>query len=266
MRMRWMSIVTMVVIVGLVACTPTSAAAQAAQRDGVASEPPAPTGPIPRLPSGKPDLSGNWQKPYVPDMTKAKSGHQGIADLPFTPWGLENWTNYDPVDGDYTGNCMPYGFPRSINGPFPMRIMQNETSVALLFELGTWFHVIPLDGRDLPEDPDPTWFGHSVGRWEGDTLVVETVGFNGYTRLDTIGHPHSDALHLIQTFERTGADQIRYTMTVDDPKTYTTPWTNERIFTAFEGDLMEYVCQENNRALWEGRIKTWRPPWRDPPE
>ncbi len=70
---------------------------------------------------------------------------------------------------------------------------------------------------------------------------------------------------MVQTFDLIDAGHIKYTMTVDDPKTYTAPWTNERIFTPFEGDLMEYVCQENNRALWEGRIKSWTPPWRDPP-
>ncbi len=268
MKMPWRktSCVAVVVFVGLACWAPAPAAAHPVQAAGPESGATAPTGPTPRLPNGKPDLSGMWQRPYVPDVTKAQPNHKGIAELPFTPWGLENWTSYDPLDGDYTGSCFPYGLSRSINGPFPMRIIQNDTHVAILFELGTWFHVIPLDGRDHPEVVDPTWFGHSVGRWEGDTLVVDTVGFNGYTRIDTIGHPHSDALHMIQTFERIDADHIKYTMTVDDPKAYTEPWTNERIFTPIEGDLMEYVCQENNRALWEGRIKAWIPPWRDPPQ
>ena len=270
------SFVATVVFVGLVSLSlslslplswaPAPAAAQTVQAASTETGATAPPGPTPRLPNGKPDLSGTWQKPYVPDVTKDRPNHQAIADLPFTPWGLENWTNYDPIESDYTGNCMPYGLSRSINGPFPMRIMQDETHIALLFELGAWFHVIPLDGRDHPEELDPTWFGHSVGRWEGDTLVVDTVGFNGYTRIDTVGHPHSDALHMIQTFDLVDAGHIKYTVTVDDPKTYTTPWTTERIFTPFEGDLMEYVCQENNRALWEGRIKPWTPPWRDPPQ
>jgi hypothetical protein len=214
------------------------------------------------MPSGKPDLNGVWDRPYVPDMTRNGRGQQGFADLPFTPSGLENWKSYDPANGDYTGSCMPFGLSRSINSPYPMQIVQNDKYVALLFEQSTWFHAIPTDNRPHPQGDalNPTWFGHSVGRWEGDTLVVDTVGFNGYTRLDTIGHPHSDALHLIQTFRRTDAGQIAYTITVDDPKTYTKPWKNERIFTLSQGELIEYSCEENNVSLWEGRIKPWRPP------
>ncbi len=270
MKMRWMSIVTLAVVVGLVWAPPTIAgqteqSPQAEPQAGSPDAPTVPTGPTPRLANGRPDFSGIWDRPYVRDVTQERPGHQGIAELPFTPWGLENWTSYDPAEGDYTGNCFPYGLPRSINGPFPMRIMQTDTHVAILFELGTWFHVIPLDGRDHAEN-DPTWFGHSVGRWEDDTLVVDTVGFNGYTRIDTAGHPHSDALHMIQTFERVDEGHIKYSMTIDDPKAYTRPWTNERTFTLSSFELMEYVCQENNRALWEGRIKPWTPPWRDQPE
>lgn len=224
-----------------------------------------PTGPAPRLPNGRPELTGVWQVPYVPDMTVTRGDQRGTAELPFTPWGLENWESYDPADGDYTGSYMPFGFVRSINAPYPFQIMQSDTHVSLLFELNTWFHVIPVDGRDHPEDPNPTWFGHSVGRWDGDTLIVETLGFNGYTRLDTIGHPHSDELRLTQTFERTDAGHMEYTVTVDDPKAYTEPWTNERTFTILDGELIEYSCQENNRSLWEGRIKQWFPPWWDGP-
>ena len=253
------SCVAFVVFLGLVSSASGPPAAHTARGDGPQTDAP---GPAPRLPNGKPDLSGTWQRPYVPNMTSERPNHQGIPELPFTAWGLDSWTNYDPVEGDYTGNCFPFGLSRSINGPFPMQIMHDETHLALLFELGNWFHLIPLDGRDHPEEVDPSWYGHSVGRWEADTIVVDTIGFNGYTRLDTAGHPHTDELHLVQTFERVDATHIEYTMTVDDPKAYTAPWTNARVFTPFDGDLMEYVCMENNRALWEGRIKPWTPPWR----
>jgi hypothetical protein len=225
---------------------------------------PVPNGPAPRLPDGRPDLNGVWERPYVPDMTRSARNQQGTADLPFTPAGLADWQQYDPANGDYTGSCMPFGMSRSINSPYPLQIVQNDKYVALLFEQNTWFHVVPVDGRSHPpaERLDPTWFGHSVGRWEGDTLVVDTIGFNGYTRLDTVGHPHSDALHLVQTFHRVDAGRIAYTITVDDPKTYTRPWKNERIFTLSDGELMEYSCEENNKSLWEGRITPWKPPVR----
>ena len=108
---------------------------------------------------------------------------------------------------------------------------------------------MPTDGRAVPRDPNPQWFGTSIGRWDGDTLVIETRGFNGWTRLDTIGHPHSDQLHLTQTFRRTDADRIAYTVTVDDPVIYTKPWKNERVLTRQKGELIEYSCEENNKDL-----------------
>lgn len=217
--------------------------------------------PAPRMPNGKPDLSGVWERPYVPDMTKNGRGQQGHAELPFTPAGLADWTSYDAANGDYTGSCMPYGLIRSVNSPYPVQIIQNDKYVALLFETNTWFHVVPIDGRSHPKEPEPTWFGHSIGKWDGDTLVIDTLGFNGYTRLDTIGHPHSDALHMIQTLRRADAQRLEYTVTIDDPKMYTKPWKNERTFTLSKGELIEYSCEENNRSLWEGRIKAWVPPW-----
>jgi len=157
-------------------------------------KPNVPNGPAPRLADGKPDLNGVWQRPYVPDITKNGPGQQGVPELSFTPWGEENWKSYDPAkNGDYTGSCLPFGLLRSINSPHAMQIVQSAKYVALLFEQNTWFHVIPIDGREHPKDLDPTWFGNSVGKWDGDKLVVDTIGFNGQTRLDTVGHPHSDA-------------------------------------------------------------------------
>jgi hypothetical protein len=217
--------------------------------------------PAPRLANGKPDLNGAWQRPYVPDMTRNGRDQKGEAELPFTPAGLADWSSYDAANGDYTGSCFPFGLMRSVNAPYPLQILQTDNYVGLLFETNTWFHLVPIDGRDHPKDVEPTWFGSSIGKWDGDTLVVDTIGFNGYTRLDTVGHPHSDALHMIQTFRRPALDRIEYTVTIDDPKMYTKTWKNERTFTPLKGELMEYSCQENNRSLWEGRIKMWVPPW-----
>ena len=218
-----------------------------------------PAEPLARV-GGHLDLSGVWQAPYVPDMTRDGRGQKGEPNLPFTPAGEQNWKSYDAADGDYTGSCLPFGLSRSMNAPNPIQIMQSATGVAFLFEIMQWFHVVPTDGRTHPPDPNPQWFGHSVGRWDGDTLVVDTIGFNGWTRLDTVGHPHSDALRLTQTFRRIDADHLAHTITVDDPKMYTRPWTNERTFTRLKGELIEYSCQENNKDLREGHIKRWVPP------
>ena len=208
----------------------------------------------------KPDLNGVWQGPYVPDMTRTGRNQTGEPNLPFTPAGEKEWKGYNAADGDYTGACLPFGLSRSINAPNPFQIVQGGGYVAFLFEVNNWFHVVPTDGRTPPADPNPQWFGTSVGHWEGDTLVVETRGFNGWTRLDTIGHPHSDALHLTQTFRRADADHIAYTVTVDDGVIYTKPWKNERVLTRQKGELIEYSCEENNKDLREGHIKGWIPP------
>jgi hypothetical protein len=147
------------------------------------------------------DFSGVWQKAYVPDMTKDGKDQKGMAVLPFTPWGEAEWKKYDAAEGDYTGACLPFGMTRSVNTPEPMQIMQSDKYFTFLFEQNSWFHVVPIDGRPHGQGI-PTWFGDSVGHWEGDTLVIDTVNFNGRTRLDTIGHPHSDQLHLVQRFSR----------------------------------------------------------------
>ena len=240
------------------------------------------------MPDGHPDLSGYWQRPYTPDMSvnatdlsgkpfpledpmhrgvelKAEAAPQGRGGrggraahlLPFTPKYLKNWQTYDPTNGDYTGACLPFGLVRSINSPDPLQIMQHGTYLAELFEQNTWFHVVYIDGRDHPKDLDPTWFGNSVGKWDGDTLVVDTIGFNGKTRLDTIGHPHTDQLHVIERFTLTDPQHINYEVTIDDPKAYTRPFTNKRIFTKMKKgeELIEYSCEENNRDLTQGHIK-----------
>jgi hypothetical protein len=212
------------------------------------------------------DQTGYAEPPFSADDTaqvrQAFYAKGNKAELPFTAAGLADWSRYDAANGDYTGSCLPFGLQRSVNAPYPFQIMQDDRQVVLLFEINTWHHVVPL-AREFPKQmaDNPIWFGYSIGRWEGDTFIVETRGFNGYTRLDTVGHPHSDALHLTQTFRRVDAATMAYAVTVDDPKTYTKPWTNRRTFRLHSGPLLEYSCEENNRSLWEGRIKTWTPPW-----
>jgi hypothetical protein len=244
-----------------------------------------PEGPTPRLASGKPDFTGFWQRPYSPDMSASATDMNGkpyppenpakrgvVLDtsnqpqgrggrgggsrvLPFTPEGLKNWQTYDPDNGDYTGACLPFGLMRSINSPDPLQIMQNDHDFAELFEQNTWFHVFPIDGRPHTKGV-PTWFGDSVGHWEGDTLVVETNNFNGRTRLDTNGHPHSDQLVFTERWTRTNLGNIDYEMMIHDPKTFTEDWKTSRKFTLrTDWHIMEYSCEENNKSLYEGRIK-----------
>jgi len=242
-------------VIGAVAVAVGLSAVATAQRD---FQPPA--GPTPRTAAGKVDFSGVWAKPYVPDMSKDGKDQKGMAVLPFTPWGEAEWKKYDAAEGDYTGACLPFGITRSVNTPEPMQIIQNDKYFAFLFEQNSWFVVVPIDGRPHRQGI-PTWFGDSVGRWEGDTLVIDTVNFNGRTRLDTIGHPHSDQLHVVQRFTRPDLGHIAFEMIVEDPKTYTKPITNTRTFTLRpDWEMMEYSCEENNKSLWEGRIKAPKVP------
>ena len=218
-----------------------------------------PAGKTPRTASGKVDFSGVWAKAYVPDMTQDGTDQKGAGELPFTAWGADDWKHYDAAEGDYTGACLPFGMTRSFNTPEPMQIMQSDKYLAFLFEQNSWFTVVPIDGRAHLKGI-PTWFGDSVGHWEGDTLVVDTVNFNDRTRLDTVGHPHSDQLHLTQRFSRPDLGHLSYEVIVDDPKTFTRTWKNTRTFTLrADWEMMEYSCEENNKSLWEGRIKVPKP-------
>jgi hypothetical protein len=209
-----------------------------------------PAGPVPRTLDGKPSLSGVWEVPYAPDMSR------GIGALPFTAAGEAEWKAYDPAKFDYTGHCLPMGWTRQMNAPMPLEIMQEPNRIAILFEAWNTFKVIPTDGRAHPKNLDPTWLGNSVGRWDGDTLVVDSIGFNDKTRLDTVGHPHSDQMHIVERLTRTDAMHLAYEVTIDDPKTYSKPFTNKRTFTLKPGwELMEYSCEENNKDANEGHIK-----------
>src|SRR5262245_65513842 len=122
-----------VVIVGIALTPPAFAAGQQDFKP--------PVGPTPRLPSGKVDFSGVWQKPYVPDMAKDGKDQKGLAELPFTPWGEAEWKSYDAANGDYTGACLPFSMPRSVNMPDPMQIMQRDKYFTFLFEPNSCFQV-----------------------------------------------------------------------------------------------------------------------------
>jgi hypothetical protein len=260
-------------------------------RGAGAGAPQTPAGPVPRLANGKPDLSGHWANPYTPQMAARgvfdpasrqalKFERQGEAlpdakapaaggprtyDLPYTDWGLQQWKSYDPVaNGDYAGNCFPFGMSRNINSPHGLQIVHNPDALAFLFEQDTWFHWVPLkEGFKWPADIPESWNGVSTGRWDGDTLIIETSNFNGYTKLDTAGHPHSKQLKLTNTFKRIDSQTMEHTVTVHDPKTYTRDWMNIRTWRIKPDNdvIMEYSCNENNlRALLEGSIKVWQYP------
>ena len=214
---------------------------------------------IPRMPSGKPDFNGVWEFPYVPDMATAGNGRNmtGPGTVPYTAAGQLNFDRYDASQGDYTGACLPFGHVRSMNSPNPVQFFQTDIAFAYLFEVNTWHHSFPIGGDNQIMELPASWYGNSHAQWDGDTLVVTTGNYNGKTRLDTLGHPHSHKLTVTEKFTLRDANAIDYEITVDDPIYYSAPWSNKRIFTRM-GDglgLLEYSCEENNRGVWEGRLK-----------
>ena len=212
---------------------------------------------IPRTTDGKPDLNGVWQFPYVPNMANSNGRTQfGPGELPYTEAGKLNFDNYNSMDGDYTGACLPFGHVRSMNSPNPAQFFQTENAFAYLFEVNTWHHAFNIGGESKIDIMPPTWYGTSHGEWDGDTLVVTTGNYNGKTRLDTIGHPHSHLITVTEKFTMTDADTIAYEVIINDPIYYTEPWSNQRTFNRSQGayGLLEYSCNENNKGFWENRI------------
>ena len=136
------------------------------------------------------------------------------------------------------------------NGLFPFKVIQTPAVVVILYEQMALFRQIFLDGRKVAKDPNPTWLGYSTGRWEGDTLVVDSSGFNGKAWLDTQkGRPASEQLHVIERFHRKNFGTLEVTATIDDPKTYAKAWTTmpQVMHLQLGTDLMEFICNENEK-------------------
>ena len=204
---------------------------------------------IPRTADGKPDFSGYYNVPYVPNMALNKED-----EVPYTDRGRAAFVNHDSKD-DPTSNCWFPGVPRVMQSPYPAQIVQTKDFFVILFEYMHMFRSIPLNGRPHPQNMEVTFMGDSTGRWEGDTIAVDTTNLKDapWTWLDTAGHQHSDVLHVTEKFDRI-PDGIGYEFTVDDPKMYSKPWTLKRTMTPLKlvpglQELIEYNCSENNLDL-----------------
>jgi hypothetical protein len=210
--------------------------------------PPAPTGPAPRLLDGTIDLGdGIWV--VVPQSGQAS---MRSAEALLLPPAKALLTSRQGSTDDPSAWCLPTGLLRY--GPYPFRFIQNythkqPTHLYIMFEYMRTFRQVFLDGRTHPAELDPTWFGHSVGRYERDTLVIDTVGFNDKFWLDNRGMPTTDRLHTTERWTRVDAGHLTSEVTVDDPGAYSRPFTvTTQMTLAPSGDeLMEYVCQENNQ-------------------
>lgn len=208
--------------------------------------------PAPRLTGGQADLSGTWEpeaNKYVRDIAAdLKPG-----SVPFQPWAK---TLYDQrIDGshekeDPDANCLPQGVPKIDAAPAVWKVVQTPKFIVVVYEAFNLWRQIFLDGREFERDLNPTWMGYSVGKWEGDTLVVDSRGFNGKAWLDQLGKPSTDALHVIERFHRKDYGHMTLDITIDDPKAYTKPWSvTEVVHLLPDSEPLEFICNENNRDV-----------------
>jgi hypothetical protein len=235
------------------------------------------TAPAPRGSDGRPDLSGIWQVESTPREQMERlfgrgAAPQALGDDPgtFSKYMLDILADVPQAESlllpDAAAlfkkrrasfrtdrpmtNCLPAGVPAVELLPRPFRIVHTPKFIAMLHEGDGTFRQLHLDGRMHPQDPTPAWLGYSVGKWEGDTLSVETRGFNGKTWLDVFGHGHSEALRVRERFHRRDFGHLDVSVTLEDPKTFTRPFTIT--FTELlvpDSDLLEYFCVENQKPL-----------------
>jgi len=206
------------------------------------------TAPAPRTPDGKPELAGLWRP--SPGLTGDIARNLKPGEVPFQPWAeaLYKTRRANNSKDDPTANCIVGGVPRSDLVGYPFKILEVPGMVVILYEAVHSYRQIFTDGRVLPVNPNPTWFGYSVGHWDGDTFVVETSGFNDKGWLDNAGKPATDQLRVIERFGRKDFGHMDIQITIDDPKAYTKPWSVTQPL-AFQADteLLEYICNENNK-------------------
>jgi hypothetical protein len=226
------------------------------------------SGPAPRLANGKPDLSGVWES-RVPPSGRPGPALPSLGDgppvatffnvmanmkdgLPFTPWAAElrkqrmAAASKDNPDA----HCLPIGFMQLHTHSQPRKMVQTKDDLAIMYEANYGLRQIFTDGRPMPaNDPQPWWFGYSVGKWDGDTLIVETMGLRDDGWLDVAGAPFTNTAKITERFRRVNYGRLEIDITIDDSKSYTRPWTvrvNQRL--APDEQLIEFVCNENEQS------------------
>jgi hypothetical protein len=207
------------------------------------------------------DLSGVWFDDH-PRLIRVQERYWAYTFTmeapPMTPWAQALFNAAKPSFGPNAApltetndpiyhTCVPMGFPRIYLYPLPMQIIQAPGEVILLFEYDSFRHQIYTDGRAHDTSLGPLWMGDSIGHWEGDTLVADTANFTDKTWLDRMGHPHSDALHVIERFRRIDHDHLVDDITIEDPKAYTKPWTARLPYVLKpKWTLAEAFCEDEN--------------------
>ena len=252
-----------------VAAVSTSISTTAQRRGGA---PPPPAKPTPHWPDGRVNLGpppgekGIWTPPGIVQLslnpksvnranpTSHLPNNISLEDVPFQPWAralhAARQANFER-DEPHT-RCKASGGPREFITPYGVEFVDMpETKRIYIFDVGGphTFRTIYMDARPHPKDLDPSYYGHSVGRWDGESLVVDTVGYNTKFWMDREGTPHTERLHLVERFTRTDFNSLKYEATVDDPGAYTAIWSRSSNMSFRAGtELFEYVCQDNNQA------------------
>ena len=233
--------------------------------------------PTPKATDGKPDLSGMWENFRPPATASAKPaagpnfntfntnddflaivkrspfwnlGASFKDGLPFQPWAAELHRQRvnDNSKENPDAHCLPMGIMQFHNHGQPRKMIQTPQVIVILYEANAGVRQIFTDGRPLPKDADPWWYGYSTGHWEGDTLVVQSAGFRDLGWLDVEGSPLTESAHVTERFRRPDFGHLEIEVTIDDPKAYTKPWTvqvHQRIMA--DTELIEFVCQENEK-------------------
>jgi hypothetical protein len=231
--------------------------------------------PVPRTADGKPDLSGIWiaggigllfgeeeaARIRAADKAAGRPAPPPREPPPYRPEAEKKRQEYLARRGidDPMARCLLTGVPRITVRPLPFEIVQLANRVVILYEIHHAFRIIPTDGRGHPDDLEPSYLGDSVGRWDGDTLVVDVTGFNDKTWLAGVGTIHSEKLRVTERYRRDTYDTIIYDVTMDDPEVFTRPWRMQETFRLRPGErIREYECIENNEDIvrWEKLLET----------
>jgi hypothetical protein len=202
------------------------------------------------------DLTGVWYPSSVNTFNYVWTDAQGqrLDKFPLTPWGEEKFQGNHPIGGQYTAltsndpnfSCLPPGVPNVYTHAYPVEFIEVPGRTIMFFEYGHFVRQIFTDGREHVKDANPTWMGDSTGKWEGDTLVVDSTGFNDKTWLDVTGHPHSEALHVVERMRRVDHNTLLIDITIDDPQAYTKVLKSQRKYILKpDWNIMEYICEDN---------------------
>jgi hypothetical protein len=211
--------------------------------------------PAPKASDGKPDLSGIWRVADSRFLMNLAADETGGA--PFQPWAATLYKERtDNLGKDRpSGHCLPHAVPDAMmvrSGPF--KIAQTSGVVFILFEEMNHYRQIFTDGRGFPKSMNPTWYGYSIGRWEGETFIAETTGFNDQSWLDDPGHPHTEAMRVTEKFTRRDFGHLEIEITIDDLKAYTRPWTLKARFDLMpDTELIENICEDKDTPHLVGK-------------